>query len=99
MTAANRVEVAGRVIAVEPLRYTPAGIPIVRFALAHASEQDEAGSVRSVAFEVQCVATESLARLAAQARLGSNALVNGFLAPRTKAARSLEVHVQSIQFE
>lgn len=99
MTAANRVEVAGQITAVEPLRYTPAGIPIARFALAHASEQQEAGAARSVTFEVQCVATESLARLAAQARLGSNARVSGFLAPRTKAARSLEVHVQSIQFE
>lgn len=99
MTSTNRFEVTGRIVAIEPLRYTPAGIPIVRFTLEHASEQNEAGAVRSVGFELSCVATESIARLTAQARLGTGAQVQGFMAPRTKTARSLEVHVQSIQFE
>jgi primosomal replication protein N len=98
-SATNCFEVVGRVVAIEPLRYTPAGIPIVRFVLLHASEQLEAGSARTVGFELGCVATESLARLTAQAPLGTTARVSGFLAPRTKAGRTLEVHVQSIHFE
>ncbi len=96
---ANHFEVVGRIVAIEPLRYTPAGVQIVRFTLQHASEQQEAGAVRNVGFEMSCVATESLARLTAQAPLGTNARLGGFLAPRTKAGRTLEVHVQSIQFE
>jgi primosomal replication protein N len=99
LTVTNRCELDGRIVAIEPLRYTPAGIPIVRMTIEHASEQIEAGMPRQVGLEIGCVLTDAQARLAKQATLGAKVSIEGFIAPKSKARRSLEIHVRNIRFE
>ena len=52
----NEVALSGELAAVEPLRYTPAGIPLLSFRLLHRSQQTEAGLKRQVECEVSGVA-------------------------------------------
>ena len=69
------------VISLEPIRYTPAGIPLLSFVLQHASEQTEAGLKRKVECEVNAVALGDLAKQNIQ--LGSSVKAKGFLAKRS----------------
>ena len=64
MDADNRVSLHGRLVELDALRYTPAGVPIVKFRLAHESEQSEGGALRKVGCEVAGVAFEAEAKRA-----------------------------------
>ena len=50
---------AVRLIELDALRYTPAGIPVVNFRLRHASEQIEAGAQRASEREVAAMAFDA----------------------------------------
>ena len=43
----NQFVLSGKLIELDALRYTPAGIPVVNFRLSHESEQIEAGAKRA----------------------------------------------------
>jgi primosomal replication protein N len=94
----NRLVLAGTLTARDALRYTPAGVPIVSFQVAHASMQVEAGAAREVAMELACVAVEVLARLVAAAPLGAGVLTAGFLARKGKTGRQMVLHVTELEF-
>jgi primosomal replication protein N len=88
----------GTLTARDALRYTPAGVPILSFQVAHASRQVEAGTAREVAMEVSCLAVESLARLVAAAPLGAGVVAAGFLARKGKTGLQLVLHVTELEF-
>ncbi len=83
------------VISLEPIRYTPAGIPLLSFVLQHASEQIEAGLKRKVECEVNAVAIGEIAKQNIQ--LGSNIKAKGFLAKRSAKSTQLVLHILAIQ--
>jgi primosomal replication protein N len=95
---ANRVVLGGKIVELEPLRHTPAGVPVLKFKLSHDSEQKEAGSERSVNCEVNAVAFEREAKLLAAAHLGSAVTVTGFLAARSRTSRQPVLHATHIEF-
>lgn len=80
------------------LRYTPAGIPVIEFRLAHASEQSEAGRMRRVECELACVALGSTALLLQGAPPGGQMTASGFLAARSLRQKQLVLHVAMIEF-
>ena len=80
------------------LRYTPAGVAAVEFKLAHESQQDEAGGRRAIQAEVSAVAFETQARLLANAKLGSDLKVSGFIGAKSKRSKRLVLHVTHIEF-
>ena len=82
----------------QSLRYTPAGIPVVEFRLAHASERAEAGAVRKVHAEIDAVAFESQARLLAAGPIGRQLKAEGFLCARNRRSRKPVLHVTNIEF-
>ena len=98
MAQANRVTVAGRLIELDALRHTPAGIPMVKFRLQHDSVQTEAGGERKVSCEIVAVAFEREAKLLAAAKLGSSVRVTGFLAAKSRSSRTLLLHATEIEF-
>jgi len=57
----NRLVLKAEVVQIEPLRYTPAGIPLLGIVLHHASEQMEAGMKRKVECEINAVILGDLA--------------------------------------
>lgn len=98
MAQANRVTIAGRLIELDALRHTPAGVAVLKFRLQHDSLQMEAGGERKVSCEVAAVAFEREAKLLAVAKLGSNVKVNGFLAAKSRTSRTLVLHATQIEF-
>jgi len=80
------------------VRYTPAGVPLARFSLAHVSRQTEAGGERRVEAEIRCVAFEADARRIGSAPLGIGLRLAGFVAPQGRATRQLVLHVTEMEF-
>jgi len=95
----NRVVLRGRLVEMDALRYTPGGVPIVKFRLAHESSQTEAGTERKVGCEVAGVAFEAEAKLLASAPLGSEMSITGFLDRKGKSSRQVELHAVQIEFK
>ena len=93
----NAVALTGEIVGTEPLRYTPAGLPIVEFRLAHRSVQVEAGFKRQVECEVRCVAlgeaAEGLSRVAERTAVS----VSGFLDRRNRMSAQLVLHATKIE--
>ncbi len=88
---------SGVVTSLEPIRYTPAGIPLLSFVLQHASEQIEAGLKRKVECEVNAVALGDIAKQNIQ--LGSSVKAKGFLAKRSAKSTQLVLHIQQLHIE
>ena len=98
MDRSNRLTLSGELAARNALRYTPAGVPVLTFSVAHQSRQSEAGADRDVGIEMACVAVEDEARAIAAAPLGIGLKLAGFLAPKGKHSRQLVLHVNEIEF-
>ena len=94
----NRIEIEGSIAALESIRYTPAGIPIVELKLTHASEQIEAGKPRQVALELTALAAGELARQLSRAPLGAYIKAVGFLAHPAKAQVRLVLHLTEFEY-
>jgi primosomal replication protein N len=88
---------SGEVIQVEPLRYTPAGLPLLSFTVHHASEQMEAGMGRKVECELPVVAIGEIARQAQQITPGSQVRLAGFLAKRSLKSTQPVLHLNAIE--
>ena len=82
----------------QSLRYTPAGVPVVEFRLAHESERVEAGTARKVNAEIDAVAFEAQARLLAASALGRALKAEGFLCAKNRRSRKPVLHVTNIEF-
>jgi primosomal replication protein N len=93
---ANAVTLTGAVAEAEPLRHTPAGLPLLQFKLAHRSWQVEAGHERQVECILQCVALGAVATSASASRSGDRIRVNGFLNRRNRMSTQLVLHVTGI---
>lgn len=91
----NNLLLSGVVISIEPIRHTPAGIPLLNFVLQHASEQTEAGLKRKVECEVNAVAIGEIAKTNIQ--LGANVKAHGFLAKRSAKNTQLVMHITKLE--
>ena len=81
---------------VQPLRYTPAGLPALDIRLEHESLQREAGADRQVKASVKALAFGALAERLARQALGSVWRFQGFLATG-RGGQGLVFHIQDIQ--
>jgi len=91
----NTLVIAATVQAIEPLRYTPAGLPLLRLQLQHDSEQLEAGLNRKVQCVLPAVLIGEKANLTLQS--GDQIKVKGFLAQRSTKSTQVVMHIQEIQ--
>ncbi len=91
--AVNRVQLSGVLSERESLRYTPAGIAMLKARLSHRSEALEAGHHRLLEFDVSLTFAGSLAARADRLQLGQAISVDGFLAPRRRQSKALVLHV------
>ncbi len=91
----NTLVIVATVQAIEPLRYTPAGLPLLRLQLQHDSEQQEAGLNRKVQCQLAAVLIGEKANLTLQS--GDQIKVKGFLAQRSAKSTQVVMHIQEIQ--
>jgi primosomal replication protein N len=89
---ANAVTLAGVLAHVEPLRHTPAGLPLLQFKLAHKSLQIEAGYKRQVECEVNCVALGEAATQLSRLKVGVEISATGFLNRKNRMSAQLVLH-------
>lgn len=82
------------VVQIEPLRYTPAGIPLLSVVLRHVSEQMEAGMKRKAECEVNAVILGDLALQGL--KTGQQIIARGFLARRSLKSTQLVMHINHI---
>ena len=93
----NQLELSARVLECAPLRYTPAGAPVLEMVLEHAAQVMQAGHARQVAFTISALALGDLALLLANTALGTALHVVGFLAPLRKGSAKLTLHLQQVR--
>ena len=98
MEAQNRTHLTGTLTAIDAVRYTPAGIPIVEIKVAHESTQSEAGRNRQVVIEVMALAAGEVARKLAASPLGARVRLDGFLAHKGKSRVQLVLHINEFEF-
>lgn len=92
----NTVKLSGALGALDILRYTPAGIPVMRCVLRHESQQVEAGLPRRVECDLSMIALGEPALQLNHLQEGLWVEVEGFLAANAKQRNRPVLHIQSI---
>lgn len=87
--------IQAEVVKIEPLRYTPAGIPLLSVVLRHVSEQIEAGMKRKVECEINAVVLGDLALKGL--KQGVQIIAQGFLAKRSLKSTQLVMHINDMK--
>ena len=94
----NTLRIAGRLLELAPMRYTPAGVPVMTFVLEHASRQVEGGHERDVACELQAMALGDVVQQMSAAGPGWEIEATGFVAAKSKRSKMPVLHVTQIKF-
>jgi len=89
----NQLVLSASILEIEPMRYTPSGLPAVNSRLEHVSELPEAGQVRQVKAVMKSVAFGSVAEQLAKQDIGSSWNFRGFLAT-PRGAKHVVFHIQ-----
>ena len=95
--AGNSVRLTASLAAVDSLRHTPAGLPMIDFTLTHTSRQSEAGHERTVEFDMPAKAAGELAQRIAQWQPGRQVEIQGFLNRKHRMSRQIILHVTHIE--
>jgi primosomal replication protein N len=90
---ANTLTIVASVAERQALRYTPAGIPIASANLLHSSQQQEAGLMRQVDFEIAAIAAGEISKRFMEIELGKTSTFTGFLARKNRNSKSLVFHI------
>ncbi|NBR27809.1 MAG: primosomal replication protein N [Betaproteobacteria bacterium] len=93
----NAAVIGGRLFKRSAIRYTPAGVPIVDFVIAHNSVQNEAGGRRKVQCDIDAVAIGELAARIDGLKLNQGLQVTGFLARNTIGNKKLMLHATKVE--
>jgi primosomal replication protein N len=92
----NRLQLDAQIVEREPLRFTPAGVPIVNCVLTHQGTTQEAGTARQTDLTLVAMAAGEISGSIANLDLGQAARFAGFLAPRHRNAKSLVFHITEL---
>ena len=92
----NQTILSARIAEAKPLRYTPAGLPVIDLRLEHESEALEAGTTRQVKVEIRAIAFGADAETLARQAIGSAFRFTGFLAAPRHGKHPV-LHIQSFQ--
>jgi primosomal replication protein N len=90
---ANLLVLSACIAEVEPLRYTPAGIPALNLRLDHESEIAELGQARQVKASIKAVAFGALAERLVKQAIGSDWKFSGFVA-NSRQGKYTVFHIQ-----
>jgi primosomal replication protein N len=92
-SAANRFHLSAQVVQVQPLRYTPAGLPVVNLVLLHESTITEMDTPRLVKLELKAVAFGAQAEILARQGLDADCEFHGFMT-NARNGKGLVFHIQ-----
>lgn len=92
----NRFELSASLIAIEPLKYTPAGLPLIRLQLDHKSELNDAGFMRKLNMHIRATAIGDIAIEIARYKPQAQLHMLGFMAPIKQGSDYLVFHIQEL---
>ncbi|MHB1053275.1 MAG: primosomal replication protein N [Thiobacillus sp.] len=95
----NRLVISGALIQVDPVRYSPAGVPIAEAVIQHRSSQTVATQARQVECELTIQASGLLAQQLAQLATGTQVKLEGALNRRSVKSRQLILILNRIEKE
>ena len=95
----NAVKLQARIVSREALRYTPAGVAVLTFAVEHRSVQTEAGQTRNVELMLDCVAVGENAKSLNETSDGATLAFSGFLGNRSNKSRWVVFHVTEFELQ
>ncbi|MDR3410722.1 MAG: primosomal replication protein N [Formivibrio sp.] len=82
----------------QPLRHTPAGLPVIEALIVHRSEQIEAGQSRKVECEVQIIVLGKSAEAFSLIEAGEKVAIHGFLAAKSMRRRQdIVLHIEEFE--
>lgn len=93
----NRWLLEARIVERAPVRYTPAGIPVVNCLLHHCSHTEEAGIARQVEMDVPAVAAGEIGGALERCVLDQIFRFTGFVAPRGRSSRGWIFHIIGLE--
>ncbi|MBW8306966.1 MAG: primosomal replication protein N [Thiobacillus sp.] len=95
----NKLGISGTLIQVDPVRYSPAGVPIAEAVILHRSSQTVATQARQVECELTVQASGTLATQLAQLATGAQVKLEGALNRRSVKSRQLILILNRIEKE
>jgi len=92
----NYLEISGEVCHVDPVRYTPAGIPALNLILKHSSEQIEANLKRTINCELSAkiMGNDALIPL----KVGDRIKTKGIIGNKSAKSNQLIFHINFIEY-
>jgi len=95
----NRLVISGALIQVDPVRYSPAGVPISEAVIQHRGSQTVAAQDRQLECELTVQASGSLAAQLARLVIGTQVKLEGALNRRSVKSRQLILILNRIEKE
>ena len=92
--SSNLLNLSASIAALQAMRYTPAGVPVLELSLAHASQCQQLGALRTVSLTLNAVAFGSDAERLIKQPVGSLWQFSGFLAD-ARRGKSVVFHIQA----
>jgi primosomal replication protein N len=89
----NQLVLTACLVEVSPLRYTPAGLPVLNFSLESESEVQEMGTKRQVKVSLKALAIGHLAESIGKQTLGSVWKFTGYLGA-ARQGKNVVFHIQ-----
>jgi primosomal replication protein N len=95
----NHFTLTAFLVSKDAIRFTPAGIPVMHCQLGHSGEVNEVGVARKIQMSVEAIAIGPIQKGLEQMDLGTEAVFEGFLAPKTLRNQRLVFHITHIQLK
>ena len=95
----NHFTLTAFLVSKDAIRFTPAGIPVMHCQLEHSGEVSEVGAARKIQMSVEAIAIGPIQKDLEQMDLGTEAVFEGFLAPKTLRNQRLVFHINHIQLK
>ena len=95
----NHFTLTAILVSKDAIRFTPAGIPVMHCQLEHSGQANEVGVARKIVMTVEAIAIGPIQKDLEQMDLGTEAVFEGFLAPKTLRNQRLVFHINHIQLK
>jgi primosomal replication protein N len=95
----NHFTLTAILVSKDAIRFTPAGIPVMHCQLEHSGQANEVGVARKIQMSVEALAIGPIQKDLERMDLGTEAVFEGFLAPKTLRNQRLVFHINHIQLK
>ncbi|BDT78543.1 primosomal replication protein N [Polynucleobacter yangtzensis] len=95
----NHFTLTAILVSKDAIRFTPAGIPVMHCQLEHSGQASEVGVARKIWMNVEAITIGPIQKDLERMDLGTEAVFEGFLAPKTLRNQRLVFHITHIQLK